>query len=220
MDDNESAVLLRDRVFKKLEEDIIDGRYPPGTSLSEKQLLTELGVSRTPLREALAQLELEGLVEFVPHRGVLVLGISHADIDDIYTIKLAMDGLAARLAAQRKTESELAELRETVDLMDFYISKGNLDKTVELDARFHDLICKASKNHPLRTMLANYHNFVRLARQKSMNSPGRLEKMSREHRALYDAIAAGDSDRAQQYAEYHVANAQDSIERAMERGEM
>ncbi len=213
--DDREATLLRGRVFKKMEQDIVGGRYEPGTILSEKELLAELNVSRTPLREALAQLELEGLVEAVPHHGIRVLGVSRSDIDDIYAIKLTMDGLAARLAAARATPEELKALDETLDLMDFYAQRDDLERVVALDAEFHDLICKAGKNRPLRAMLANYHNFVRIARQKSMGSPGRLDRMMTEHRAILDAIARGDAVAAEKLAAGHISNAQHSIEKAL-----
>ncbi|MBQ2697893.1 MAG: GntR family transcriptional regulator, partial [Clostridia bacterium] len=89
---------LRTRIFQVLEQDILNGKYPSGTNLTEKELCEEFGVSRTPLREALCQLELEGLVECIPNKGAVVLGISDQDINDIYAIELALDGLAARLA--------------------------------------------------------------------------------------------------------------------------
>ena len=93
--DTEGSRGLRSRVFHVLEQNIISGIYPSGMALNEKQLCNELGVSRTPLREALSQLELEGLVESTPNKGAVVLGVSTQDIDDIYTIKLELEGLAA-----------------------------------------------------------------------------------------------------------------------------
>ena len=162
---------LRNRVFQSLEQDILNGKYPSGTNLTEKDLCEEFGVSRTPLREALCQLELEGLVECIPNKGAVVLGISEQDVNDIYTIKLTLDGLAARLAAERITPEELTDLEETVNLTEFYVNKDDINKVLELDSRFHDIICRAGKNRPLRSMMSNFHNFLKMARHKSLNNP-------------------------------------------------
>lgn len=194
---------LRNRVFQSLEQDILNGKYPSGTNLTEKDLCEEFGVSRTPLREALCQLELEGLVECIPNKGAVVLGISEQDVNDIYTIKLTLDGLAARLAAERITPEELTDLEETVNLTEFYVNKDDINKVLELDSRFHDIICRAGKNRPLRSMMSNFHNFLKMARHKSLNNPGRPTLMLEEHRKLLAAIASGDAELASHLAVDH-----------------
>ena len=211
-----AAKSLRSRVFHQLEQNIISGKYPPGMALNEKQLCQELGVSRTPLREALSQLELEGLVESKPNKGSVVLGISPQDIEDIYTIKLELEGLAAKLAAERITPEEHTELEETVSMTEFYMKKGDVDKMVELDSRFHDIICKAGKNRPLRDMMSNYHNFVKRARHKSLvTTPDRIPRMLTEHRRIMQAIAAGDGELAKSLAVEHISKARVSISKAI-----
>ena len=92
-----------------------------------------------------------------------MLGISEQDVNDIYTIKLTLDGLAARLAAERITPEELTDLEETVNLTEFYVNKDDINKVLELDSRFHDIICRAGKNRPLRSMMSNFHNFLKMA---------------------------------------------------------
>lgn len=206
---------LRSRVFHQLEQSILDGKYPPGMTLNEKKLCEELGVSRTPLREAFSRLEQEGLVESIPHKGAVVLGISSQDIEDIYTIKLELEGLAAQLAAERITPEELTELEETISMTEFYMGKGNVDKVVELDSRFHDIICKAGKNRPLRAMMSNYHNFVKIARHRSLNKPERIPQMLTEHRSIMNAIASGDGELAKSLAVAHINKARVSIASAM-----
>ncbi len=210
-----TRVNLRGRIFKQLEQDIVNGVYKPGANLTEKTLSERLGVSRTPLREALSQLELQGLVESIPNKGFVVVGISSQDIEDIYVIKHAIEALAARLAAERITEEDVTELEETINLTEFYVGKGNVEKVLELDSRFHDLIAKAGKNRPLRAMMANYHNFVKMARMKSLTNPGRLSLVLEEHRAILDAIAKGDADKAEHLADMHIRRAQASITEAL-----
>lgn len=206
---------LRSRVFGELEQNILTGKYQPGMALNEKQLCLEMGVSRTPLREALSQLELEGLVESTPNKGAVVLGISLSDIEDIYTIKLELEGLAAKMAAERITPEELTELEEIISMTEFYSHKGDVVKVVELDSRFHDIICKAGKNRPLRSMMKNYHNFVKMARLKSLTKPERIPRMLAEHRNILQAIAAGNGELARSLAVEHSLKARVSIAEAM-----
>jgi len=207
---------LRTRIFQVLEQDILNGKYPSGTNLTEKELCEAFGVSRTPLREALCQLELEGLVECIPNKGAVVLGITDQDIDDIYTIKLALDGLAARLAAERITPEELTELEETVSLTEFYVNKDDLFKVLELDSRFHDIICQAGKNRPLRSMMGNFHNYIKMARHKSLTNPGRTSLMLEELQKILAAIAAGDAELADRLSVEHTGRVVKNIQRPAE----
>ncbi|NLT58187.1 MAG: GntR family transcriptional regulator [Clostridiales bacterium] len=210
---------LRSRIFSALEESILTGRYPAGSSLTEKDLCEEFGVSRTPLREALCQLELQGLVECIPNKGAVVLGISPKDISDIYTIKIALDGLAAQLAATCISDEALTALEETLELAEFYLGKGDLDKLVELDSRFHDTICMASNNRPLRAMMSSFHNYIKMARHASLTNPGRPVKSLEEHRAMLEAIRNHDAELAGQLAVQHTQQVRGNVERRFaERG--
>jgi DNA-binding GntR family transcriptional regulator len=198
---------LTGRVFKQLSDQILNGEYKPGESLVETKLAKELGVSRTPIREALRQLELEGLVVSIPNKGVFVRGISEQDIEDIYAIRFLVEGLAARWAAEKITEEELNELKETVDLMEFYISKGDMDRVFELDTKFHDLIYAASKSRPLCFVLGSLHNFVQRARVGSVKVPGRADKTLIEHRSIVQAFENRDPDAAEKALTNHVLSA-------------
>ncbi|HHV72097.1 MAG TPA: GntR family transcriptional regulator [Clostridia bacterium] len=198
---------LTGRVFKQLSDQILNGEYKPGESLVETKLAKELGVSRTPIREALRQLELEGLVVSIPNKGVFVRGISEQDIEDIYAIRFLVEGLAARWAAEKITEEELNELKETVDLMEFYISKGDMDRVFELDTKFHDLIYSASKSRPLCFVLGSLHNFVQRARVGSVKVPGRADKTLIEHRSIVQAFENRDPDAAEKALTNHVLSA-------------
>ncbi|MGI6004871.1 MAG: GntR family transcriptional regulator [Christensenellales bacterium] len=210
---------LRDHILEKLEKDIVNGKYPPGTKLTEKALCEEFEVSRTPLREAFYMLERTGLIEIIPNKGIRVIGVSQKDIDDIYTIKGAIDGLAARLAAERITKEELAELKEVLDLTEFYVAKDNSEKVVEMDTRFHEIVLEAGRNRPLRQMLNTYHKLVRGARNKSLSSPERQDLMLAEHKALYEAIAAGDGELAGKLSTEHAVRARGRIAGVMRQEE-
>ena len=207
-EDNESYLLsLRGRVFSQLQNDILNGKYQPGDSLIETKISEEIGVSRTPVREAIRQLELEGLVQSVPNKGTIVKGISLQDIEDIYTIRMMIEGLAARWATEKITPPELAELKETFELEEFYTPKNNADCLLKFDSRFHDIIYKASKSRPLMHTLSTFHHYVQRARIVSLSSPGRPQKVLEEHRAILGAIEDGDAGRAEKLITEHVKNA-------------
>lgn len=198
---------LRARVFNNIQNDILNGVYKPGDSLTESKLCAELGVSRTPIREAIRQLELEGLVQLIPNKGVFVNGISAKDIEDIYTIRMLIEGLAARWAAENIKVEELKELKETIDLEEFYTMKNDTEHLLKLDSKFHETIFRASKSKSLMHVLSLFHHYVRRARNASFESPGRATKVLDEHKAIYQAIADKDADRAEKLTTEHVKNA-------------
>jgi DNA-binding GntR family transcriptional regulator len=198
---------LRSKVFNQLQNDILNGLYQPGDSLIETKLSEELGVSRTPIREAIRQLELEGLVHSVPNKGAIVKGISAQDIEDIYTIRMLIEGLAARWAAEKITPEEMDELKDAIDLEEFYTMKNDIEHLLQFDSRFHDVIFKASKSKPLMHTLSTFHHYVQRARSWSLNSPGRAKLVLEEHKAILQAIMEHDAGKAERLTTDHVRNA-------------
>jgi len=209
---NTESSSLRARVFSALESDIINGEYKAGDSLSELSLSKKYNVSRTPVREALMQLELEGLVELTPNKGAVVVGISEKDVEDIYTIRMHIEGLAARLCADNITDSELRELEELTDLQEFYLSRGDFDSLRELDSRFHSIIFESCRSKPPRFMLSSFHSYTQRARTISVKADGRAEKTVAEHRAILDALRKRDGALAEKLTTEHIAHAKESIE--------
>ncbi|MBQ5335537.1 MAG: GntR family transcriptional regulator [Oscillospiraceae bacterium] len=202
---------LRIRVFNAIENAILDGEYKDGDSLNELRLSKELGISRTPVREALMQLELEGLVRSVPNKGAVVVGVTEKDIHDIYEIRIRIEGLAARLCAENITEEELHALEQIVDLQEFYLLKNDTEQIWKLDGDFHKIIYDASRSRPLRFTLSNFHNYIKKARDISVQTEGRAEKTVAEHRAILDAIKAHNSELAEQLTAKHISNAEDNL---------
>jgi len=198
---------LREKVFYQIQNDILNGVYQPGDSLTEKKLCDELGVSRTPVREAIRQLELVELVRSIPNKGVIVTGISEKDIEEIYVIRMMIEGLASRWAAENITQEELEELKEALDLQEFYTLKNDIEHLLKLDSRFHDILFRASKSKPLIHILTTFHHHIQRARNASFESPGRAKKVLEEHKAIYEAVVARDADRAEQMTKEHVKNA-------------
>ena len=207
-DENENNLnSLRGKVFSQLQNDILNGKYQFGDSLIETRLSEELGVSRTPIREAIRQLELEGLVQSIPNKGAIVKGISAKDIEDIYTIRMMIEGLAARWATEKITPAELAELKDAIDLEEFYTVKNDTDNLLKFDSRFHDIIFKASKSKPLMHTLSTFHHYVQRARILSLSSPARAREALEEHKVIFQAIAEGDAEKAERLTTEHVRNA-------------
>ncbi len=207
-DDAESqSSSLRGKVFTQLRNDILNGHYQPGENLIETKLSEELGVSRTPVRESIRQLELEGLVQSIPNKGAIVKGISAQDIEDIYTIRMLIEGLASRWAAEKITGEELEELNEAIELEEFYTMKNDSNHLLQFDSRFHDIIYRASKSKPLMHTLSTFHHYVQRARIVSLNNPERARKVLEEHKAILQAITEHDADKAERLTTEHVRNA-------------
>ena len=208
--DNDSGS-LRIRVFNALENSILSGSYAEGDSLNEIRLSENLGVSRTPVREALMQLELEGLVRNVPNKGAVVIGVSTKDIADIYDIRIRIEGLASRLCAEHITDAELKALAKIVELQEFFLIKHDPEQLCRLDGDFHRLIYNCSGSRPLRSMLSNFHNYIKRARDISVNVDGRAEKSVAEHRAILEAIESRNGDLAERLTADHIERAKANL---------
>jgi len=213
--DLNAATPVRAQVFRQLEQAILDGDLVPGTSLTEVKLSAELGVSRTPIREALMQLELEGLVKTTHNKGAVVVGISSDDVNDIYLIRTKVEGLAARRAAQNITDEELSDLREIVELQEFYLGRGDTLQVGNLDQRYHEIVYEGSRSRPLKQMLTLFHNSIQKARATSVRR-GRAKASTEEHRAILTALENHDPDEAERLMGVHVENARKSFFELME----
>ena len=203
-------VSLADRVFDRLERDIISGAYKKGEVLTELRLVEVLGVSRTPIREALRRLGQERLIRETP-KGSVVLGITKRDLEDILMMRVRIEGLVAYYAAQNRTDEQLGEMLHTLELQEYYVSRGDTAHVVEMDVRFHDLIYTMSDHQMLTDALQPMLRKIMKFRRESMDILSRAERSVREHRALYEAIAAGERDRAESLMTHHVENARQSI---------
>ena len=197
---------LADQVFDKLENDIIQGVYARGELLTELKLVEQLGVSRTPIREALRRLEQERLIEDTG-KGSRVLGITEEDLQDIMNIRERIEGLAAYYAAKNITPEGLQELTHIVDLQEFYFSKRDGEHLRQVDDQFHDLICALSKRSVIADTLIPLHRKTRRYRRIAMDDWARATKTKGEHYEIYKAIASGDAALAAQLTAQHITNA-------------
>lgn len=195
---------LRERVFKSIREGILKGDYKKGDILRETVIARELNVSRTPVREAIRQLELEGLVYSIPNKETVVSGISEEDVQDIFLVRSRLEGLAAKKAAECITNEEIEELREVLELTEFYAKKEDITHIGELDHRFHDLIYIAAKSKIMKQVLSDFHSYIQKTRMASLATPGRIEGLLKEHTAIFEAIKGQDGEKAEHLMNEHI----------------
>ncbi len=212
-----SEASLRSKVFTRLENDILNGHYAVGENFTEARVAEDLGVSRTPVREAIRQLELEGLVTYIPNKGATVKGLSKEDIQDIGEIRMKIEGIAARRAAVNIQDEQIAELHEILDLENFYTQRGDFQPILDLDTRFHKLIFQASGSRLLSLTLRQFHHYLQQSRETSMHDKDRAEKMLLEHQRILEAIEVRDSEKAETQMAQHVKNATKNINKLQER---
>ena len=202
---------LADMVFERIEKDILSGELPENTQLSENMLSKKLGVSRTPVREALRRLEQEGLVASESGRGTVVLGVNKDDLYDIFEIRIKLEGMAAARAAAVITEEQLAELGRVADLQQFYLGRGDAGSISEADSQFHRLIYRYSASRVLDDVLGGLHHRIQRFRRLSMESPERAGLSVSEHRAILGALRAHDPEEAERLLSEHIRNARDNM---------
>ena len=202
---------LRELVFESLREAIISGKLAAGERLMEIQMAEEMGVSRTPVREAIRKLELEGLVVMIPRKGAYIAGLSLKDIADVFEIRSALEGLAAELAAERITDNELEDLERHLVKISEESETGDLDKVVATDTDFHSLIYKASRNQRLSQIINNLREQIQRFRTTSLSYPGRMKAAVEEHRKIVEALSMRDGELARRLAFEHIENAESSM---------
>lgn len=206
---------LADRVFSRLQDDIVLGALPPGTKLGETELAARYGVSRGPLREAIRRLESRKLLERVPHVGTRVASLKASDLIEIYRVREALEGMAARLAAENMTDDDVASLRELLsrheqqqDLKEdtaYFQREGDLD--------FHYRIIQGSHNRTLIDLLiGEIYHLVRMYRYQFSMTANRPQKALAEHRRIIEAIESRDGEMAELLMRRHISRARENIE--------
>ncbi len=207
------SISIADQIFEQLERDILSGKYARGELLTELRLSEELGVSRTPIREAIRRLEQENILEEAG-RGVTVVGISQEDMLDMYEIRIRIEGLAAEWAAKRISAEELAGIRDTVELQRYYTEKkdGNhSDQIKNLDSRFHEQVYRACGSRALMDTLLNLHKKMTKFRMASVSKHSRALQSVEEHEAVLAALSEHDGMAANEAMTRHVINARDRM---------
>lgn len=205
------SVSLSNQVFEKIEYDILSGKYKIGEIISEKRLSSELGVSRTPIREALGRLSEEGLVGDSPS-GTVVLGITDEDVDDFYEVKRRIEILAVCRACKLIDEDGLRDLENIVEHQEFYAMKGDTEKIRDLDTDFHATLYKYCGSRVLEKILLPLHRKIIKYRSASLkSSKNRQLESIKEHREIYVALKEKDENKLERLMKNHIENAYISI---------
>ncbi|NTV90768.1 MAG: GntR family transcriptional regulator [Clostridiales bacterium] len=211
---------LREVIFTSLREAIIVGELKPGERLMEVQLAEKMGVSRTPVREAIRKLELEGLVVMLPRKGAHVADLSAKDIMDVLEIRATLDGLASALAALRITDEELKDLKHVQAQFIGYVEKDNLQGSVKKDVEFHDIIYRAARNDKLMQITGNLWEQVQRFRVIYIKDFSNSRDIAREHNDILEAICARDVEKARLCAQSHIKEQEEKIIAAINRSDL
>ncbi len=210
MNFNHKSISLSEQIFDRLENDILSGKYARGELLTELRLSEELGVSRTPIREALHRLSQEHLIEDSP-KGSTVLGITREDVRDIFKIRLKLEGMAAAACAENITDEQLKILGETLELQEFYINRDNVDNIRTMDSRFHEQLYLFTASTVIYDTLYPLHKKTQKFRRVSVANHGNAKLSLAEHREIFEAIKAHDACLAENAATKHIINAEKRI---------
>lgn len=202
---------LRDVVFRTLRKAILKGDLKPGERLMELQLASKLGVSRTPIREAIRMLEQEGLAVTIPRKGAEVAKMTEKDMEDVLQIREALDDLAVQVACDKMTEEQLADLTLKMHHFENAVQDDQLEKIVEYDVAFHELIYEASDNPKLVTLLSNIREQIYRYRVEYLKEKENYPTLVQEHRAIVDALSQKNKKRVADVMRIHIRNQAEAV---------
>lgn len=212
------AGTLTAQVYEILKERILSRELPPGTRLKHAELATVFGVSSTPVREAIQQLENDGLVETFPYRGSVVKQLSAKEICDIYDVRVALESLAVRLAASQLTDKQLEELEKHVHSYERSFETGDRTLGLEADLAFHELLLRASGNLVLLNMANNLANRIQLFREVDWEEALKSPSLN-GHRLILEALRKGDGDKAAKLMSEHISRGKEKVLQVLAPGE-
>lgn len=210
---------INQRVYSRLCELLANGQWGPNERLDERLLAEQLGVSRTPLREAFTRLASDGVVRHRPYQGNFVRAFTPQQVGDLYEVRKSLEVLAVRSACERATDAEVAQLRLTVDSCHEALDEGDLETFEEADRKFHSQIVEFARNESLSASLRILNLHVQLVRQVANREPT-LREQTRAHRdGVVESMARRDSQRAADFLAEHIAEVQESVLQQMEEHE-
>lgn len=219
MNNVETATPLRKQAEESLRKAILSGRYDAGERLKERQLMESLGVSRTLLREALRQIEAEGLVTLVPNRGPVVSVLSYEDAEEIYEVRGILESQACIGFVLRASSGHVRRLEAVFARLQAAAEAGDVNATLELSGEFYDVILEGSGNKILSSMLKLLHNRIVLLRRTSMSEAGRLPETLDELTQMFNALRSRDESAASKASIHHVRQASRAALRVMRKGQ-
>jgi GntR family transcriptional regulator, trigonelline degradation regulator len=202
------AAPLREQVLELLRADIVEQRLRPGHRLIERELIEQIGVSRTTVREVLRQLAAEGLVTTIPQKGAIVASPSRADAEDLYEVRATLEALAARRFAQRASDQQVAALRRSLTALERIAgSRAGIPELLRAKNVFYDVLLEGPRNAPIHSILGGLRARIAMLRTMSLSEPGRPAQALAEIRAIVEAIEGRDAERAARAAAHHVQQA-------------
>lgn len=205
------TVSLADQIFQVLEQNILDGTYPRDAVFTETQLSNMLGVSRTPIREAIRRLQQANIVK-ASGKGIVIGGVDLQDMYDIYDIRMRIEGLAASWAAMRINDDGISALKEALDLEEFYTQHHDPDHLKLVDTQFHEIIYRCCGSEMLESMLTDLHRRIQVYRKLSLQDSNRANTAFAEHKKIFEAIKNHDAAAAEALVSQHILNARNSID--------
>lgn len=205
---------LANQVYDAIEQNILNGVYASGEIISESKLSEELGVSRTPVREAMARLENERLIGITPS-GTVVLGITDRDVRDMFEVKLHLEPIVSVMASQKISQEALAKLKDIIDQQEFYASKHNTERIRNLDTEFHDLIYSECGSPVFQSILSPIHHKLLKYRKASLEKSDRSYHSVEEHMAIYEALKAKDRMQVEMLMLEHIRHAYENIKKGV-----
>lgn len=218
MKEEDEYLPLRDVVFNTLRQAILTGEMKPGERLMEIHLANKLGVSRTPIREAIRKLELEGLVVMIPRRGAEVAQITWKNLKDVLEVRKALDVLAIELACDRMRQEELNELYRACNEFKEATRTQELRKIAEADVRLHDMIVQSTRNDRLIQLVNNLAEQMYRYRFEYIKDSTQYERLIQEHNDMYESILRKDKESAARVVTRHVNNQEEAITKQLQLG--
>ena len=199
-----SSQPLSFNLYTELRADILSGKIANHSKLTEQVICKKYNVSRTPVREALRQLEADGLIENVPNRGAYVTGLSSRDVSDLFDLRSLFEIQAVEWAIKRMRTEDIEALRETLEFMEFYTLKNDIDKVLMFNSHFHNIIYEGTNDRMIQKTLSLYQTYLKHSAPPKTYSADQLKEILDEHRAIFDAVESKNTAAGRKAMEYHM----------------
>lgn len=191
-------------LYAELQSDILSGAIPNSSKLTEQAICKKCNVSRTPVREAFRQLEADGLIENIPNRGAFVTGLTRRDISDLFDLRALFEVQAVEWAIKRMTSEDIDKLAETVEFMEFYTLKDDVDKVLTFNSQFHNIIYAGTGNRMIQKTLAIYQTYLKHSAPAKTYTGEYLKTILDEHKAIFEAFESKNPAAGRKAMEYHM----------------
>ena len=201
---DKSALPLSANLYYEIQADILSGEIPDNSKLTEQAICKKYNVSRTPVREAFRQLETDGLIEYIPNRGAFVKGLTKRDISDLFDLRTLFEIQAVEWAIKRMSSEEIEALRETLEFMEFYTLKNDIEKVLMFNSQFHNIIYEGTNDRMLQKTLYTYQTYLKHSAPSKTYSADQLNQILEEHRAIFNAVDSKNSAAGRKAMEYHM----------------